>query len=87
MAALRRAGPVHAAGVARKASAALPSAEELGLADLRSMFAGSVITPRVGACGKGSFEILFDAEGVAALGARCRRRWCRWLATCTPCAC
>ena len=61
MAALRRAGPVHAAGVARKASAALPSAEELGLADVRSMFAGSVITPRVGAFKKGSFEILFDA--------------------------
>eukprot|EP00937_MAST-01D_sp_MAST-1D-sp2_P007259 g7259.t1 len=66
MAALGRVGPVHAAGVARKASAALPSAEELGLADLHSMFAGSVITPRVGAFGKGSFEILFDAEEVAA---------------------
>ena len=72
MAALRRAGPVHAAGVARKASAALPSAEELGLADVRSMFAGSVITPRVGAFKKGSFEILFDAEEVAALGAKVR---------------
>ena len=56
--------------MARRARAALPSAEELGLAGLSSMFVGSVAMPRVGAFGKESFESLGPRLAAATGGTR-----------------